>query len=227
MQNQNQAIDDQPIIGEVANQLCPEYTGQGAGHPASLIDIVPLGVLQTVDMNGKKKTQNHLVFVFQVFPEDEPARQANGQPFYFEIDATTSLFPGGNGMSPSKSYQVITGMRGRDFKPGEANNFDFRTLKMKPCFLGIVHKGGFPQLSKDDTIGRRGVEPFMRDGKAIPESEWPKPELDYYFRLDPVKRAAQITDPDRFKKKEDRAQDQGQNQTVQKKQDDDDGAIPF
>lgn len=227
MQNQNQAIDDQPIIGEVANQLCPEYTGQGPGHPALLIDIVPLGVLQTVDMNGKKKTQNHLVFVFQVFPEDEPTRQANGQPFYFEIDATTSLFPGGSGMSASKSYQVITGMRGRDFKPGEANNFDFRTLKMKPCFLGIVHKGGFPQLSKDDAHGKRGVEPFMRDGKAIPESEWPKPELDYYFRLDPVKRAAQITDPDRFKKKEDR-QDQGQSQNqAAKKQDDDDGVIPF
>ena len=66
----------------------------------------------------------------------------------------------------------------------------------------------------------------MRDGKAIPESEWPKAELEYYFRLDPVKRAAQITDPDRFKKKEDR-QDQGQSQPMQKKQDDDDGAIPF
>lgn len=231
---QNQAIDDQPIIGEVSNQLCPEYTGQGPGHPALLIDIVPLGVLNTVDMNGKKKTQNHIVYVFQVFPEDPEsedgiARQANGQPFYFEIDATTSLFPGGNQMSPSKSYQVITGMRGRDFKPGEANNFDFRTLKMKPCYLGIVHKGGFPQLSKDDTPGRRGVEPFMRDGKAIPESEWPKAELEYYYRMDIEKKKAQLTDPDRFKKKEDR-QDQGQDsqpQIVQKMQNSSDDAIPF
>lgn len=98
---------------------------------------------------------------------------------------------------------------------------------MKPCYLGIVHKGGFPQLSKDDTPGRRGIEPFMRDGKAIPENEWPKPELEYYYRLDIEKKKAQLTDPDRFKKKEDRAQDQAGNQTVQKKQDDDDGAIPF
>lgn len=196
--------DDQPIKGEVSNQLCPEYTGQGPGHPALLIDIVPLGVLNTVSQDGKKKTANHIVFIFQVFPEDEPTRQANGQPFYFEIDATTSLFPGGNGMSPSKAYQIITGMRGRDFKPGEANNFDFRVLKNKPCFLGIVHKNGFPQLSKDDTPGRRGVEPFLRDGKLIPEDEWPKAELEYYFRLDPVKRAREIADPDRFKKKEDR-----------------------
>ncbi len=225
MQNQTQ-IDDQPIIGEVSNQLCPEYSGQGPGHPALLIDIVPLGVLNTISQDGKKKTANHIVFVFQVFPEDEPTRQANGQPFYFEIDATTSLFPGGNGMSCSKAYSVITGMRGRDFKPGEANNFDFRVLKNKPCFLGIVHKNGFPQLSKDDTPGKRGVEPFLRDGVMIPESEWPKAELEYYFRLDPVKRATEISDPDRFKKKEDRqAPAQSQAQAVGQKLDDD--VLPF
>jgi hypothetical protein len=221
MQNQ---IDDQPIIGEVSNQLCPEYSGQGAGHPALLIDIVPLGVLTTISQDGKKKTANHIVFVFQVFPEDEPRRQANGQPFYFEIDATTKLTPGGNGMSPSKSYEIITGMRGRDFRPGEANNFDFRVLKNKPCFLGIVHKNNFPQLSKDDTPSKRGIEPFMRDGKAIPESEWPQAELEYYFRLDPVKRAAEITDPDRFKKKEDR---QAPTQAKTASANQNDSVIPF
>ena len=100
---------------------------------------------------------------------------------------------------------------------------------MKPCYLGIVHKGRFPQLSKDDTPGRRGVEPFLRDGKAIPESEWPKAELDYYYRLDTEKKKAQLTDPDRFKKKEDR-QDQGQGsqpQIVQKAQNSSDDAVPF
>lgn len=224
----------EPIKGELSNQLCPEYTGQGPGHPAVLADIIPLGVLTTYDQNKKKKTANHIVWVFQVFPEDTESedgikRQANGQPFYFEIDATTSLFPGGDGMSPSTSYKIVTGMRGKGFAAGEDKGYDLTTLIGKPCFLGIVHKGGFPQLSKDDTPGKRGVEPFMLDGKAIPQDKWPKPEYEYYVPLDVDKRIAQITDPDRFTKKEDRQQDQGQpqNQSMQKKQDDDDGAIPF
>lgn len=221
----------EPIKGEISNQLCPEYTGQGPGHPSVLADIVPLGVLTTLDMNGKRKTANHLVWVFQVFPEDMEEeggikRQANGQPFYFEVDATTSLFPGGDGMSPSTSYKIVTGMRGRGFAAGEDKNYDLTALIGKPCFLGIVHKGGFPQLSKDDTIGKRGIEPFTRDGKMIPESEWPKPEYEYYVPLDTDKRIAQITDPDRFKKKEDRqAPAQSQTQAVSQKLSDD--TIPF
>lgn len=220
--NQNR----KPIKLEITNEICPESPTRRP-HDAVLIDIINASFLEVPDMNGRKKTANHIKWVWQVFPQDG-ARQSNGQPFYFERDATGSMFAGNSDMSPSITYQVITGMRPMPFKnPAEAASYDPYTLLYKPCRLNIIHKNGFPQLSKDTEPGERGVEPFVdASGKFIAdESKWPKPELDYYVPESIDAMIARLTNPDRFKKKEDRPETQSQ--AVQKKQDADDDTIPF
>lgn len=219
-----------PIYGQIQNELCPE-SPTGQPHDAVLIDLINVGPLETTDMNGKKKTGHHIVWVFQVFPQDG-SRQSNGQPFYFSRDATTSMFAGSATMSPSITYQIVIGMRPEPFKtPTEAAKYDLNVLIGKPCRLNIVHKNGFPQLSKDTTEGNRGVEPYTdEDGKFINDQKlWPQPEFEYYIpeELDVI--IARLTNPDRFKTKEEReqaaSQPAQQAQAVSAGKNDD--AIPF
>lgn len=205
--------DRKPVYGQVQNELCPE-SPTSIPHNAVLIDLINVGPLETTDINGKKKTAHHIVWVFQVFPQDD-SRQSNGQPFYFSRDATTSMFPGSTSMSPSITYQIVTGMRPEPFKnPQEAAKYDLNQLIGKPCRLNIVHKNGFPQFSKDTTEGNRGVEPFVDDsGKFITDkSQWPQPEYEYYVPEEIDAIVNRLTNPDRFKTKEQREGDQQQAQ---------------
>lgn len=211
---------------EITNELCPE-SPTGRPHDAVLIDIVVAGVLTIPDMNGRPKTANHLKYVWQVFPQDG-SRQSNGQPFYFERDATTSMFAGSATMSPSITYQVVTGMRPAPFKnPAEAAQYDIWQLLNKPCRLNIIHKNGFPKLSDDTRPGHRGVEPYTdSDGKFITDEKlWPKPELDYYVPETVEAMKARLTNPDRFKKRE--QPQEAPTQTSAKKDSSDDDAMPF
>lgn len=195
--------DRKPIYGQMQNEICPE-SPSGQPHDAVLVDILNIGPLETTDMNGKRKTAHHLVWVFQVFPQDG-SRQSNGQPFYFNKEATTSMFAGSASMSASATYQIVTGMRPTPFKsPAEAARYDLNQLIHKPCRLNLIHKNGFPQLSKDMAIGHRGVEPYTdHNGKFITDEKlWPKPELDYYVPEEIESVVARLTNPDRWKKKE-------------------------
>jgi len=202
-----------PIKLEITNELCPE-SPSGQPHDAVLIDIINAGFLTIPDMNGRMKSANHIKWVFQVFPQDG-SRQSNGQPFYFERDATASMFAGSASTSPSITYQIVTGMRAAPFKnPAEAAQYDVYQLLNKPCRLNIIHKNGFPQLSKDNAPGHRGIEPYTdHNGKFITdEKTWPKPELDYYVPETVEGITRRLTNPDRFKKKE-QSQDQAPNQS--------------
>ena len=218
--------DRKPIKLEITNELCPE-SPVGQPHDAILIDIVVAGVLTTKDMQGKAKTANHIKWVWQVFPQDG-ARQSNGQPFYFERDATTSMFSGSATMSPSITYSVVTGMRPAPFKnPAEAANYDVWQLVGKPCRLNIIHKNGFPKLSDDTRPGHRGIEPYTdEDGKFIADEKLlPKPEMDYYVAEPVDTMVARLTNPDRFKKKEEAQGETASN--APGKDDDKDSVIPF
>lgn len=220
-----------PIYGDIKNETCPE-SPTGRPHDAILIDLINVGPLTTTNQEGKKKTDHHLVWVFQVFPQNGD-RQANGQPHYFTLEATTSLFPGApetersRAMSPSKSYVIVTGMRG-PLKPGE--RYDFNKLIGKPCRLNIYHERGFAKLATDTEVGRRGVEPFVDEaGKFIADEKlWPKAEMEYYFPESEETIAARLTDPDRFKKRDqpDSANAPAQSRTVAAKTSDD-GVVPF
>jgi hypothetical protein len=113
----------------IAKKSGGDFTPCPAGtYPAVCIDVVDLGMVETV-WEGQKKSQHKVRLVWQV---DE--RMADGKPFLVKRRYTLSLD------DRAALRKDLETWRGRGFTPQELDGFDVEMLIGIGCMVSIVHK---------------------------------------------------------------------------------------
>jgi hypothetical protein len=139
MNNTYTNTDDDLTIGyEAPLEMVPE-----GRHPMVCVDIFKTWPEeQTFD--GKTKTYEKIMFVFQVFPEDG-ARDSEGNIYRIERKLTWSLAPKPDG-TPGGLQALLEKWRGKEFTAAELKSVNLSAFKGMAAWGTIVHNTRYANL---------------------------------------------------------------------------------